>query len=77
MVDEDADPSNNEATVTTTVACPDEDEDGDDGKGPNVGTGDTGLLAGDSTAAGWQLGLLSLLIAGSLGGAYVASRRVR
>ncbi|HEX5939185.1 MAG TPA: hypothetical protein VFZ12_02405 [Dehalococcoidia bacterium] len=82
VVDEDADPSNNEATVTTTVACPDADEDGDGdgnggGGGPSVGTGDTGLLAGDSSVAGWQLGLLSLLIAGSLGGAYVASRRVR
>jgi uncharacterized repeat protein (TIGR01451 family) len=78
VVDEDADPSNNQATVTTTVACPDEDKDGDDdGDGPAVGTGDTGLLAGDSAVTGWQLGLLSLLIVGSLGGAYVAARRVR
>jgi uncharacterized repeat protein (TIGR01451 family) len=81
VLDEDADPSNNEATTTTTVACPDADEDGKDdangGSGPSVGTGDTGLLAGDSSVAAWQLGLLSLLIAGSLGGAYVASRRVR
>jgi uncharacterized repeat protein (TIGR01451 family) len=81
VLDEDADPSNNEATTTTTVACPDADEDGKDdangGSGPSVGTGDTGLLASDSSVAAWQLGLLSLLIAGSLGGAYVASRRVR
>jgi uncharacterized repeat protein (TIGR01451 family) len=83
VVDEDADPSNNEATVTTTVACPDADEDGEDddddngGVGPSVGTGDTGLLAGDSSVAGWQLGLLSLLIVASLSGAYVAARRVR
>ena len=79
VLDEDADPSNNEATVTTTVVCPEEDEDGkdDDGGGPSVGTGDTGLLAGDSSVAAWQLGLLSLLIVGSLSGAYVAARRVR
>jgi uncharacterized repeat protein (TIGR01451 family) len=77
VVDEDADPSNNEATTTTTVVCPEEDEDGKDGDGPAVGTGDTGLLNGDSAVAGWQLGLLGLLIAGSLGGAYVAARRVR
>jgi uncharacterized repeat protein (TIGR01451 family) len=78
VLDEDADPSNNEATVTTTVVCPEEDEDGkDDGDGPSVGTGDTGLLAGDSSVAAWQLGLLSLLIVGSLSGAYVAARRVR
>jgi uncharacterized repeat protein (TIGR01451 family) len=81
VVDDDADPSNNEATVTTTVVCPEEDEDGKDdegdGGGPSVGTGDTGLLAGDSAVAGWQLGLLSLLIVGSLSGAYVAARRVR
>jgi hypothetical protein len=79
VLDEDADPSNNEATVTTTVVCPEEDEDGkdDDGGGPSVGTGDTGLLAGDSSVAAWQLGLLSLLVVGSLTGAYVAARRVR
>ncbi|HEX5940355.1 MAG TPA: hypothetical protein VFZ12_08335, partial [Dehalococcoidia bacterium] len=80
VLDEDADPSNNEATVTTTVVCPEEDEDGkddDNGGGPSVGTGDTGLLTGDSAVAGWQLGLLSLLVVGSLGGAYVAARRVR
>jgi uncharacterized repeat protein (TIGR01451 family) len=80
VVDEDADPSNNQATTTTTVVCPDADEDGKDGDGgggPSVGTGDTGLLAGDSAVAGWQLGLLSLLIVGSLSGAYVAARRVR
>jgi uncharacterized repeat protein (TIGR01451 family) len=80
VLDDDADPSNNEATTTTTVVCPDEDEDGADGadgRGPAVGTGDTGLLAGDSSVAAWQLGLLSLLIVGSLGGAYVAARRVR
>ncbi|HET9200249.1 MAG TPA: hypothetical protein VFO84_04640 [Dehalococcoidia bacterium] len=77
VVDEDADPSNNQATVTTTVACPGEDEDGKNGDGPAVGTGDTGLLAGDSAVAGWQLGLLSLLVIGSLSGAYVAARRVR
>ena len=53
------------------------DDDGKDGDGPAVGTGDTGLLAGDSAVAGWQLGLLSLLIVGSLSGAYVATRRVR
>ncbi len=78
VLDEDADPSNNEATVTTTVVCPEEDEDGkdDDGGGPSVGTGDTGLLD-ESSVAGWQLGLLSLLIVGSLSGAYVAARRVR
>jgi hypothetical protein len=81
VVDDDADPSNNEATVTTTVVCPEEDEDGKDdegdGGGPSIGTGDSGLLAGDSAVAGWQLGLLSLLIMGSLSGAYVAARRVR
>jgi hypothetical protein len=78
VLDEDADPSNNEATVTTTVVCPEEDEDGkDDGNGPAVGTGDTGLLSGDSSVAAWQLGLLSLLVVGSLTGAYVAARRVR
>ena len=78
VLDEDADPSNNEATVTTTVVCPEEEEDGeDDGDGPAVGTGDTGLLAGDSAVAGWQLALLSLLVVGSLSGAYVAARRVR
>jgi uncharacterized repeat protein (TIGR01451 family) len=79
VVDEDADPSNNQATVTTTVACPEEDEDGEDedGGGPAVGTGDTGLLSGDSSVAAWQLGLLSLLVVGSLTGAYVAARRVR
>ncbi|HET9200248.1 MAG TPA: hypothetical protein VFO84_04635, partial [Dehalococcoidia bacterium] len=79
VLDDDADPSNNEATVTTTVVCPEEDEDGkdDDGDGPSVGTGDTGLLAGDSAVAGWQLALLSLLVVGSLSGAYVAARRVR
>jgi uncharacterized repeat protein (TIGR01451 family) len=78
VLDEDADPSNNEATVTTTVVCPEEDEDGaDDGDGPSVGTGDTGLLSGDSSVAAWQLGLLSLLVVGSLTGAYVAARRVR
>jgi uncharacterized repeat protein (TIGR01451 family) len=78
VLDEDADPSNNEATVTTTVVCPEEDEDGkdDDGGGPAVGTGDTGLLD-ENAVAGWQLGLLSLLVVGSLGGAYVAARRVR
>jgi uncharacterized repeat protein (TIGR01451 family) len=80
VLDDDADPSNNEATVTTTVVCPEEDEDGKDdgnGGGPSIGTGDSGLLAGDSAVAGWQLGLLSLLIMGSLSGAYVAARRVR
>jgi uncharacterized repeat protein (TIGR01451 family) len=80
VVDEDADPSNNQATTTTTVVCPEEDEDGkddDNGGGPSVGTGDTGLLAGDSSVAAWQLGLLSLLVVGSLTGAYVAARRVR
>ena len=78
MLDEDADPSNNEATVTTTVVCPEEDEDGkDDDGGPSVGTGDTGLLAGESAVAGWQLALLSLLVVGSLSGAYVAARRIR
>jgi hypothetical protein len=80
VLDEDADPSNNQATVTTTVVCPEEDEDGkddDNGGGPSVGTGDTGLLAGDSAVAAWQLGLLSLLVVGSLTGAYVAARRVR
>jgi hypothetical protein len=77
VVDEDADPSNNQATTTTTVVCPEEDEDGkDDGNGPAVGTGDTGLL-NDSAVAGWQLGLLSVLVVGSLTGAYVAARRVR
>jgi uncharacterized repeat protein (TIGR01451 family) len=80
VLDEDADPSNNQATVTTTVVCPEEDEDGKDddgGGGPSVGTGDTGLLTDDSAVAGWQLGLLSLLVVGSLSGAYVAARRVR
>ena len=79
VVDEDADPSNNQATTTTTVVCPEEDEDGkdDDDGGPAVGTGDTGLLAGDSAVAGWQLGMLSLLVVGSLTGAYIAARRVR
>jgi hypothetical protein len=78
--EDDADPSNNSAQFVTTVACPEADEDGADGDGdggPSVGTGDSGLLEGGSTVAGWQLGLLSLLVVASLGGAYVGYRRVR
>jgi uncharacterized repeat protein (TIGR01451 family) len=79
--EDDSDPSNNSAQFVTTVACPDADEDGRDdgadGAGPSVGTGDSGLLEGGSTVAGWQLGLLSLLVVASLGGAYVGYRRVR
>jgi uncharacterized repeat protein (TIGR01451 family) len=77
--EDDSDPSNNSAQFVTTVACPDADEDGEDGDdgGPSVGTGDSGLLESGSTVAGWQLGLLSLLVVASLGGAYVGYRRVR
>jgi uncharacterized repeat protein (TIGR01451 family) len=79
VLDEDADPSNNEATVTTTVVCPEEDEDGkdDDGGGPSVGTGDTGLREGDSSVSPWQFLLLGVLVTGSLPAAYLAARGLR
>ncbi|MEX2236453.1 MAG: hypothetical protein WEB00_02790 [Dehalococcoidia bacterium] len=67
---------NNRATVTTTVACPTPGDGGTPG-GPSVGTGNSGLLDNDTSVAGWQLALLSLLIIGSLSGAYVGYRRVR
>lgn len=74
----DGNPADNEDSVTTVVACPEEDEDEDkDNGGPSVGTGNSGLIAGESSVAGWQLALLSLLIVGSLSGAYVGYRRVR
>jgi uncharacterized repeat protein (TIGR01451 family) len=75
----DGDPSNNSAEFVTTVACPDSDAAGedDDGEGPSVGTGDSGLLEDGSSVSTWQLGLLSLLVVASLGGAYVGYRRVR
>jgi hypothetical protein len=80
--EDDSDPSNNTAQFVTTVVCPDadgggQDGDGGDGGGPSVGTGDSGLLEGGSTVVDWQLGLLSLLVVASLGGAYVGYRRVR
>ncbi len=80
VLDEDADPSNNEATVTTTVVCPEEDEDGKDETAaavPRSAPVTPDCWTESSAVAGWQLGLLSLLIVGSLCGAYVAARRVR
>ncbi|MPZ24157.1 MAG: hypothetical protein GEU28_11600 [Dehalococcoidia bacterium] len=78
----DADDSDNSDSVTTVVWCPDADDGGDGpdaddgGDGPSVSTGDSGLTE-SGAVAGWQVGLLSLLIVGSLSGAYVGYRRVR
>ncbi|MPZ22303.1 MAG: DUF11 domain-containing protein [Dehalococcoidia bacterium] len=83
----DADDSDNTASVTTTVVCADADDDGDHhdgdrpgggggGGGPSVSTGDSGL-AQSSAVAGWQLGLLSLLMVSSLSVAYLGYNRMR
>ena len=48
----------------------------DDGRGPRVTTGDSGLTETESVS-GWQLGLLATILAGSLFGSLVAYRRLR
>ncbi|MEX2236450.1 MAG: hypothetical protein WEB00_02775 [Dehalococcoidia bacterium] len=72
--------TNNTATVTTVVFCdttPGGGGGGGGGGGPAVGTGDTGFLAEESSLAGWQLGLLSLVIVASMSGAVFSYRKTR
>jgi uncharacterized repeat protein (TIGR01451 family) len=79
----DGDTSNNSDQTVTTVACPtgqpggqpSQPGGGGGGGQPAVGTGDS--APAEEAIAGWQLGLLSLLVVGSLSGAYFAYRQAR
>jgi hypothetical protein len=78
----DADVSNNSDQTVTTVACPTGAPGAQPPAAPRAGAGAPAVGTGDSApleeaVAGWQLGLLSLLIVGSLSGAYFAYRQAR
>jgi Domain of unknown function DUF11 len=78
----DADVSNNSDQTVTTVACPTGAPGAQPPAAPRGGAGAPAVGTGESApleeaVAGWQLGLLSLVVVASLGGAYVGYRRVR